>query len=105
MVGIDLRRTKVGQKILIETDCAVYEMEVADPWRGLVFFSGTDPRLRVPTLGRLDFSTHVRNVHDSWPLWIGPDRYLVLTFRNQRFQTGRVCSARIFNKDWHYDVF
>jgi hypothetical protein len=104
-LGIDVRQRQAGEVILVETDNSIYELTVMVPRQCLVQVTGTDPRLRQPTVGRLLNSTAVLHPHDVRDAWIGPARRMLIAFRNVNFESGVIVSASIRGNGWHFDVF
>lgn len=108
--GIDLRRLKPATVILLEAEPYLYEIKVVSPSHGTVEISGSDPNLRVATVGQL-----LHSVHRSSPAalilgWIGKGLALEIWFRNGIYRIQPVTAASVSGKHedgsrWSYEVF
>lgn len=101
--GIDIRKLMIGTTILVETENEhLFEMVVKKPENGVVEVSGTEPRLKLPTLGVL---THSFDVKTSINFWIGKYLKMMLVFRNGNYESKPVTHASLRGEDWQYEVF
>ena len=101
--GIDITKLEIGVAILVGTeDGCLFEMIVKKPEFGVVEVSGTEPRLKLPTLGVL---THSFDVKTNINFWIGKYLKMMLVFRNGNYESKPVTHASLKGEDWQYEVF
>lgn len=103
--NIDLRKLKVGDTILIETEQHVWELGVIDPEELIVSVVGTDPRFRHrrPVQGYFLGSsttdksgTLLGSIVKGWAFEV--------RFADADLVSNPVVSARVSGKGWHYDA-
>jgi len=104
-VGINITKQKIGTIIMVETeDGHLFEMVVRSPKHGVVEVSGTEQRLRYPTVGSLGYSisddkkTRIDN-------WIGQYLKMMLVFRNGNYESKLVTHASLKGEGWQFEVF
>lgn len=102
VVGIDLTRRQPGEVILVETTEGIYEIILDDPKLALALVTGTDLRLRQPTLCQIRQSSFGNKV---FPNWIGLGLRMQFTFRNCVHETTVALSASVSGAGWWYEVF
>lgn len=101
--GIDITKLRIGTTILVETeDERLFELTVKKPDSGVIEVSGTEPRLKLPTLGVL---THSFDEKTSINFWIGKYLKMMLVFRNGNYESKLVTHASLRGEDWQYEVF
>jgi hypothetical protein len=101
--GIDMNRLKVGTRLMVETESAVYEMRVLHQPEALVEISSSDPQLRQPTVGQFVNSQFPPAC--EVPRWIGKGLRMYLRFRNGYYLSSPVLSVEVKSDTWHYNVF
>jgi hypothetical protein len=101
--GIDVTRLKVGMRLMVETEQAIYEMRVLHQGLSLVEISSSDPVLRQPTVGQ--FIGSQLPPACAVPNWIGKGLSMHLRFRNGDYFSAPVLSAEVKGDTWHYDLF
>jgi len=101
--GIDITKQKIGTIIMVETgDGRLFEMIVRKPEEGMVEVSGTEPRLRYPTLGVL---THSFNEKTRIDYWIGQYLKMMLVFKNGNYVSELVTHISLRGEGWQFEVF
>ena len=102
--GIDVKRLKVGMRLMVETESAVYEMRGAtpglEPGGNLVQRSRPAAAYR-RAVHRQPASACVRDPEG----WIGKGLLMYLRFRNGYYFSAPVLSAEVKGDTWHYTVF
>jgi len=104
-IGIDITKQKVGTTIMVETeDGQLFEMIIRKSEQGVVEVSGTEPRLRHPTLGTLAYS-FTDNKRTLINHWIGQYLKMRLVFRNGNYVSKLVTHASLKGEGWQFEVF
>lgn len=106
-LGIDITQQLPGTVIFVETeDDMLFEMKVVVPREGIVEVSGTEPRLKQPTLGILSHSFS-GDKKTQINYWVGMLLCMSLLFKNGSYESKPVVSASIHGPDeaWKFDVF
>lgn len=104
-IGINITRQKIGTAIMVETDDGqLFEIIVRKPDQGVVEVSGTEPRLKQPTLGVLthSFSDDKRTQINHW---IGQYLRMMLVFKNGNYKSKLVSHASLKGEGWQFEVF
>lgn len=102
-IGINVTKQRVGTTIMVETDDNhIFEMVVRKPEQGVVEVSGTEPRLKYPTLGVL---THSFNEGTRIDHWIGQYLKMMFVFRNGNYESKLVTHASLKGEGWQFEVF
>jgi hypothetical protein len=109
--GIDMKRLKLGTRLMVETESAVYEMRVLHQELCLVEISSSDPQLRQPTVGQF-VSSQLSSEGPAGmtpaceiPAWLGKGLRMYLRFRNGYYLSSAVQGAEVKGDTWHYSVF
>lgn len=103
--GIDITKQKIGTTIMVETeDDHLFEMVVKKPEQGVVEVTGTELRLKHPTLGCLAHS-HTDDKKTLINHWIGQYLKMMLVFRNGNYESKPVTHVSLKGEGWKFDVF
>lgn len=104
-VGINITKLAIGTSIMVETeDSQVFEIVVRKPEHGVVEVSGTEPRLKNPTLGVLTHSS-TDDKKTQIDHWIGQYLRMMIVFRNGNYESQLVTHASLKGEGWQFEVF
>ena len=101
--GVDITRLQAGIRLLVETEKAVYEINVLRPQLAIVEIVSSETCVRRPTVGQY-VGGHLPPDCDV-PAWIGKGLQMVLRFRNVNHTTSPVTALEVKAATWHYNVF